>query len=74
LSLVLLLLGGFWVSFLHLLLVVEVMMYLLVLGVAAVQLAARAGYWPFLVGIPLAWMIMHLAWGGSFLWGILSRE
>ncbi|MCI0521869.1 MAG: glycosyltransferase family 2 protein [Chloroflexi bacterium] len=69
LSLIGLALIGFWLPAAHVLLAVEAAGYLAILLLAGVQTALRRGEAGLVIGLPLAFLTMHLAWGGSFLWG-----
>lgn len=55
------------------LLLLEVAVYLLALALLGVQQALRHKDPGLLVGLPLAIAVMHLAWGGAFLWSMLRR-
>lgn len=48
--------------------------YLLVLAAAGVGAALKHRGISFLVGVPLAIAVMHLAWGGAFLWSLIFHE
>jgi glycosyltransferase involved in cell wall biosynthesis len=74
LSLIILSLAGIWNSFFYSLLGVELLMYGLFLVGASFLIARSARDWAYLMGVPLAWVVMHLAWGGSFLWGSITRD
>jgi len=63
---------SFWFSFARGLLGVEIILYLMVLIAAAVRVALPNRK-PFLViGLPLSILIMHLSWGGGFLFSFIS--
>lgn len=49
-----------------------VVSYALLLLAAAVQKAIQLQQPSLLLGMPLAMMIMHLSWGGAFLWSLIS--
>ncbi len=55
------------------LLLFEVAVYLFVLGLFGLQQAIRHKDPALLIGLPLAILVMHLAWGGAFLWSMLRR-
>ncbi len=71
-SLVVLAILSFWFSFARWLLFLEIILYLFIL-IAASVLAALRNHKPFLiVGLPLSILIMHLSWGGGFLFSLIS--
>jgi hypothetical protein len=73
LSLVILSLLGFWLPALHWLLLGEVVVYGLALLSASIYRVWKDRYLPYLVGMPLAFIVIHLAWGSSVLVGSLSN-
>jgi len=73
-SLVILSLAGLWLPVLRWLLAFEVLLYTLLLLGAAFMIARKVRYWPFLIGIPLAFLVMHLAWGSSFWLGSIRHD
>lgn len=73
LGLVLLLVAGWVFPVTWYLLAIVAGVYLAVLLGVGVELAARHRRWSMVVGVPLAIVTMHLAWGASFLIGLLSR-
>ncbi len=54
------------------LLLIELVLYLLVLGAAGLQAAYQRRTPLFALGLPLAIATMHFSWGGGFLWSLLS--
>ena len=71
-SLVALALASLLLPAARLVLLAELLCYLLVLAGAGLQAALR-GHAPLLVlGLPLAISVMHLSWGGGFLWSLAS--
>jgi hypothetical protein len=46
--------------------------YSLILGAAALVEAVRRRSASLLVGLPLSWCTMHIAWGGAFWWGLIE--
>ncbi|MEW5941825.1 MAG: glycosyltransferase family 2 protein, partial [Chloroflexota bacterium] len=50
----------------------ELFIYGLILGLAGLFKAARLKKLHYLVGMPLALVVMHFAWGGGFLWSMIS--
>jgi glycosyltransferase involved in cell wall biosynthesis len=73
LSLVILSLLGFWLPALQWLLLGEVVVYGLALLSASIYRVWKDRYLPYLVGMPLAFIVIHLAWGSSVLVGSLSN-
>jgi succinoglycan biosynthesis protein ExoA len=57
----------------RILLLLEVMVYFLVLFAGAVPMAARRHDPALVFGIPLAIGVMHLSWGGGFLWSMARK-
>ncbi len=72
LSLVLGTILAFFSSFLQILLLAEVCLYLLVLLAAGVQAALKQKKAFLIIGLPLAIAAMHLTWGSGFLWSIIK--
>jgi hypothetical protein len=63
---------GIWFGPFRFLLAAEILIYLSILTLAGLR-AAQKRHQPLLVpGLPLAITSMHLAWGGGFLWSMLS--
>jgi hypothetical protein len=48
------------------------LLYLMVLVLAGLQLAWKKRDPGLLLGVPLAIVVMHLAWGSAFLWSLVS--
>lgn len=72
LSLIGLVMISIFVPFFKFVLAGELVFYLFVMFLAGTQAAVRRNS-PFLVaGLPLAIPVMHISWGGGFLWSILK--
>ena len=71
-SLILLSLLAFWVPLAGWILAAEIGLYLAVLGFAGLHQAVKHRQFQYLLGIPLAIMVMHLSWGSAFLWSLAS--
>lgn len=54
------------------LLLLELLIYFGILGLFALQAAARHKEIFLILGLPLAITVMHVSWGGGFLWSLLS--
>jgi hypothetical protein len=54
------------------LLAIEWSAYVLVLLAAAIVATFRSGVPMMLVGLPVSWVVMHLAWGASFWRGLVA--
>jgi len=54
------------------LLLLELLTYFGILGLFALQAAARRKEIFLILGLPLSITVMHVSWGGVFLWSILS--
>ena len=63
---------SFWFSFARWLLGVEIALYLLVLIAAAIRIALPSRKLFLIIGLPLSISIMHLSWGGGFLFSLIS--
>jgi len=63
---------GIWFRLASLALIAELSIYLAVLLSASLLMAVRQGNMWLVIGLPLAITTMHLAWGGGFLWSLLS--
>jgi uncharacterized membrane protein len=61
-----------FIPLMRLLLAGEILVYFLVMFLAGLWAAYRQGRLYLAVGLPLAISIMHIAWGGGFLWSILG--
>jgi GT2 family glycosyltransferase len=57
----------------RILLLLEVMVYFSVLFAGAIPAAVRRKDPLLAVGIPLAICVMHLSWGGGFLWSLVRK-
>ncbi len=60
-------------SILGLLFMLELSSYALILLMAGITAAVRRKDWALVLGVPAAIAVMHLSWGGAFLWSLLSR-
>jgi glycosyltransferase involved in cell wall biosynthesis len=56
------------------LLLAEIALYALALAAAGMQAAIRGGKTLLMPGLMLAIAIMHVAWGGGFLWGLFAES
>lgn len=72
LSLLALTLFSIWIPLFRWLLAAEVLIYLIVLLVAGVQTAFSKKDFSMILSVPVAIAAMHLAWGGAFLWSLIS--
>jgi succinoglycan biosynthesis protein ExoA len=71
-SLLALILFSIWIPLFRWLLAAEVLIYLVVLLVAGIQTAFRRKDFSMVLSVPVAITAMHLAWGGAFLWSLVS--
>ena len=71
-SLIVLAILSFWFSFACRLLSLEIILYLLILIAASVSVALRNHKLFLIVGLPLSILIIHLSWGGGFLFSLIS--
>lgn len=74
LSIIFLMIGSVLSPFLRPWLFAELGLYGLALIMAGVQSGVKARYLPYVLGVPLAIGTMHLVWGSTFLWGLLTRH
>jgi succinoglycan biosynthesis protein ExoA len=75
LSLLALILLSIWIPIFRWLLAAEVLIYLVVLLVVGLQTAINRKDFMMMLSVPLAIAVMHLAWGGAFLWSLVfGRE
>jgi succinoglycan biosynthesis protein ExoA len=74
LSLILLLVLSIFSALARVFLVAEVVLYAGILTLAGVQAAYRQRKSYLLLGLPLAIAIMHVSWGGGFLWSMLTSS
>ena len=72
LSLVTLLVVGFFDSWARTALLIEIGLYLAVLSVAGLLTAVQRRRVALIVGLPIAIAVMHAAWGSGFLWSMIS--
>lgn len=72
LSLVLLALGSIFIPILRFVLAGELLVYFSVILYAGLRSALRRRRPYLFLGLPLAIPIMHVSWGGGFLWSILT--
>ena len=63
-------LGFFWQEF-FLLVIIELLVYFSVLGLAGLKLAITRKEYFLAIGLPLAILVMHIAWGSGFLSSVL---
>ncbi|MEI7846937.1 MAG: glycosyltransferase family 2 protein [Chloroflexota bacterium] len=56
------------------LLLIELAGYFLILGSVSLRLAFKNKEFFLIAGLPLAIAVMHIAWGGGFLWSIFSEK
>jgi glycosyltransferase involved in cell wall biosynthesis len=73
LSLTLFAILSIWFRWAGLAVLAELSVYFIILFMAAASMAIRQRLWGLIVGLPPAIFIMHLAWGGGFLWSMMSR-
>jgi len=50
----------------------ELFLYFSIMVFAGLRAAVRSGDWYLTIGLPLAIPVMHISWGGGFLWSILK--
>ena len=74
LSFTVLALVSFFIPFVALILAGELTVYLFILLVVGMQVSYRKKYSPLAIGLPLAISVMHVLWGGGFLWSILKSS
>ncbi len=65
------LLSIFW-PILWALFVIELVIYILLLLLAGIQGSRKQRDSGLIIGVPLAIMVMHLAWGSAFLWSLIA--
>lgn len=56
------------------LLLIQVVLYLFVLSIAAVQVTNKRKKPLMLIGVPLAIATMHFSWGSGFLWSMVKQQ
>ena len=61
-----------WLSLTRWLLLLELTIYTMALFVAAVLSSFQQRKFYLLIGLPLSIATMHLAWGGGFLWSMIT--
>lgn len=66
--------AAIWQPAFRWILVLEVLVYSLAVVATGLHQAWKDRYWPYLVGIPLALWVMHLAWGSGMLFGGIRHE
>lgn len=71
LSLLILIVVGFFYSLAWIILLLELVMYLSVLLFAGILTALHHKSFGYMVGLPLAIATMHIAWGTAVIWGII---
>ena len=65
---------GLFLPFFRWALVCELLVYFGILGLGSLRIAAALKEFSPFVGVPLAIAVMHVAWGGGFLWSIFSKK
>jgi len=71
-SLIILIVGSFWFLPARRLFTYEISLYVLILILAGFEAAFRIHRPWLVVGLPLSIMIMHLSWGGGFLYSMVA--
>jgi glycosyltransferase involved in cell wall biosynthesis len=74
LSLLVLSLLALWIPPARWVLVIELILYLLVLSAAGIHVAFKKKDIALAIGVPLAIAVMHITWGGAFLWSLLRQD
>jgi glycosyltransferase involved in cell wall biosynthesis len=72
LSLLGLVIAGYFLSLFRVLLAVEMIVYILILFVVGLQIALKHKNFSMFFGMPLAISFMHVSWGAGFLWSMIS--
>ncbi|HKJ27250.1 MAG TPA: glycosyltransferase family 2 protein [Anaerolineales bacterium] len=72
LSLVVLLLASIWLPAALWLLLAEVVLYVGALIVSGLDVVLDKHNIPLLFGVPIAIAVMHLSWGGAFIWSLIT--
>ncbi|HET9909417.1 MAG TPA: glycosyltransferase family 2 protein [Anaerolineales bacterium] len=72
LSVIVLGLVSLFIPFVGILLAIEILLYFSILLFVGLRVALRRRKHYLLFGLPLAISIMHVSWGGGFLWSILT--
>jgi succinoglycan biosynthesis protein ExoA len=72
LGLLSLLVASFWVSAARWVLLAAVVSYMLALVMSGLEVVFQKGKLYLLLGVPLAIAVMHLSWGGAFLWSLCT--
>ena len=62
-----------WMGFARYVLAAQLLIYISILGLAGLKMTIEKRNAIFLVGLPLAIMTMHIAWGAGFLWSSLTN-
>jgi glycosyltransferase involved in cell wall biosynthesis len=52
----------------------ELFLYFSIMLLAGLRAGSRSGGWYLTIGLPLAIPVMHISWGGGFLWSILNPD
>jgi succinoglycan biosynthesis protein ExoA len=73
LSLLALLVLSLWMGIARYVLAAQLLIYFSILGLAGLKMTIEKRNAIFLVGLPLAIMTMHFAWGAGFLWSGLTN-
>lgn len=64
--------SGIWFAPARAGLILEISIYFTILLLAGLLAAIRSRKWYLIAGLPLSICVMHLAWGGGFLWSVFS--
>jgi succinoglycan biosynthesis protein ExoA len=72
LGLMLLFIASVWLPIGRWLLLSAVVLYILALVMSGLDVVFQKGKLFLLLGVPLAIAVMHLSWGGAFLWSLIS--
>lgn len=72
LSLVGLVIAGFFLSLFRVLLAIELIVYIFTLCLVGIQTAVKHKNFSLFLGLPLAISFMHISWGVGFLWSMIS--
>lgn len=70
-SLIVLFIGGIFVSWIWILLGIELIIYSIILIFAGIIAALNQNSPSLIIGLPLAIAIMHITWGTALIWGII---
>lgn len=73
-SVIVLLVVSLFIPAVGFILAAELFLYFLALILAGLQVGLRDGKPYLFIGLPMAISVMHISWGGGFLWSILSTR